>query len=211
MQVPRVDDFVPLGARGSVEVRAQREPAQQQPPLPTWTITPRTCRPSPRRRRSRSDAPGAFRGGGGGRDKGGEGAGGHRETSAGEVAAAATAAESTSSPEAAKIAELQGLIAELDAVQREAPARDPRASSPRMKARRGDRRVGRRRRAVGARPPREISFAPTPSPVRAMRERRGGGGGGRHGTVRRDAGRDDGEGARGGRRHSWRRGFTGSL
>ena len=39
---------------------------------------------------------------------------------AGEVAAAAAAAaESTPSPEAAKIAELQGLIAELDAVQRE--------------------------------------------------------------------------------------------
>jgi len=89
---------------------------------------------------------------------------------AGEVAAAA-AAESTPSPEAAKIAELQGLIAELDAVQRELldeiHAEFPEVEST---ARRSTRTPPALKSAPG--PPREISFAPTPSPVRAMRERR---------------------------------------
>ena len=90
---------------------------------------------------------------------------------AGEVAAAAAAAESTPSPEAAKIAELQGMIAELDAVQRELldeiHAEFPEVEST---ARRSTRKPPALKSAPG--PPREISFAPTPSPVRAMRERR---------------------------------------
>lgn len=91
---------------------------------------------------------------------------------AGEVAAAATAAESTSSPEAAKIAELQGLIAELDAVQREL-LHEIHAEFPEVEsaARRSTRRPPAAQLSAPG-PPREISFAPTPSPVRAMRERR---------------------------------------
>jgi len=86
---------------------------------------------------------------------------------AGEVAAAA-AAESTPSPEAAKIAELQGLIAELDAVQREL-LDEIHTEFPEVESA-ARRSTSKARSAPG--PPREISFAPTPSPVRMMRERR---------------------------------------
>ena len=85
---------------------------------------------------------------------------------AGEVAAAA--AESTPSPEAAKIAELQGLIAELDAVQREL-LDEIHTEFPEVESA-ARRSTSKARSAPG--PPREISFAPTPSPVRMMRERR---------------------------------------
>lgn len=86
---------------------------------------------------------------------------------AGEVAAAA-AAESTPSPEAAKIAELQGLIAELDAVQREL-LDEIHTEFPEVES--AARRSTSKARSAPS-PPREISFAPTPSPVRMMRERR---------------------------------------